>query len=159
MARKSANVAEVQEMNEEQVYDVSVDTTEEDVSTEDLIYLVDDIKEKMDALNIMEIREIIDYGCELVKEREEKEVSELDRQIQELKAKREQIRPQPVQQIKTGKKREIKALINPKNPDEKYSVGKHPSWLLDWLKETLGEKSEDKAAVWNQISQWKQEQQ
>jgi len=159
MARKSANnVAEVQEMNEEQVYDGSVETTEENVSTEDLIYLVDDIKEKMDALNIMEIREIIDYGCELVKEREEKELSELDRQIAELMEKRNAIKPvhPEVKSEATGKRRDIKPLRL--TDGSLYTVGKRPKLLDEMLKEALGDKYGDRGAEIEQIRKWKEEQ-
>ena len=163
MARKSANnVSEVQEMNEEQVYDGSVDTTEENVSTEEeieeKIYLVDDIKEKMNALDIVEIREIIDYGSELIKEREEKEVSELDRQIAELMEKRNAIKPvhPEVELETTGKKRDIKSL---KLTDGTfYTVGKRPKLLDDMLKESLGDKYGDRGAEIEQIRKWKEEQ-
>ena len=116
---------------------------------------VEVIKSGLNDLTIPEIRDIIDYACEIIKSREDEELAELDRRIAELEAKRQQLRPQSVQVVLNGKKREIKALINPKNPEQKYTVGLHPQWLKDWLKETLGEKSEDKVAVWNQISQWK----
>ena len=55
------------------------------------------IIEGLKDLSIPEIRQVIEGGCEIIKTREDGELAELDRQITELMAKRNQIRPRPVQ--------------------------------------------------------------
>lgn len=97
------------------------------------------IKERIKELSLEEIKEIIRFCQQVIKDRQENEVSEIDRQIAELLAKKQAITGKhSVKSEEAKRTRDIKPIINPSNTAEKYIAGRIPEWLGKILKDKLG---------------------
>ena len=123
---------------------------------------IESLKDVLTGSTVSDLEEAINYFNEQIELQKDTELAEIDRQMAELQAKHDQemaklqakrdaIRPP---QKKNGT-RIYKEIVNPNNPEQKYSTGPHPIWLQEMLKKELGDRYGDKAAKAALINQWK----
>lgn len=134
---------EVVEAPLEQVENKEVETTEmENKEVRSTEYTaVDIVCNDCDDLDVDELKQVIDYCSNRIDELQREEVEALEEQMRAIQDKLMALKGFRLQsKTVTGEKSEAKRvatpLVNPKNPTEVYTFGKHPDWVVKLMAET-----------------------
>jgi DNA-binding protein H-NS len=102
------------------------------------------VKDAVADLDVDGLKEVLEYVSVKIEELQKEEVEALEAQMRAIQDKLlalKGFRNKPVARMvapektekteKTeGAKRNVKPLVNPENPEEVYTFGKHPAWLV-----------------------------
>lgn len=102
---------------------------------------VDIVCNDCDDLNVEELKQVIDYCSSRIDELQREEVEALEEQMRAIQEKLMAMRGYKKPQHKdsnghSGAERVATPLVNPKNPSEVYTFGKHPEWIVKLMAET-----------------------
>lgn len=133
-ATPETNVVEEHTMNE-----LPVETANEETANNEVPTPVEIICSGCDDLDVDELKQVIDYCSGRIDELQREEVEALEAQMRAIQDKlmaMKGFRGKVVVENGEKQKRTAIPLVNPNNPSEVYTFGKHPDWLVKLMAET-----------------------